>query len=300
MSSHRKAKNSLKNYYGYMNSLSETAYLVAMYRAIESARPDALFQDPFASILAGGQGKLLAEVFGNQEQAVNLIAVRTYTFDRLILQLLNSTKIDTVVNLGAGLDTRPYRLALPRSLCWMEVDFPEIISYKTEKLQQEQPVCSLARIELDLTNFELRKNLFTEINSKAERVLIITEGLLSYLSEEQVSLLSEEIRSQSHFYWWLFELIAASEIMQTKPSQTQKLFQQYFSNTLQFAPENGLDFFSERGWQVVQFCSLWRESRRLKRGVFLASLLELLMRWFNQKYWQAINQKIGIVLLEKN
>jgi O-methyltransferase involved in polyketide biosynthesis len=62
-----------------MNSLSETAYLVAMYRAIESARSDALFQDPFASILAGGQGRLLAEVFGNQEQAVNLIAVRTYT-----------------------------------------------------------------------------------------------------------------------------------------------------------------------------------------------------------------------------
>jgi hypothetical protein len=45
---------------------------------------------------------------------------------------------------------------------------------------------------------------------------------------------------------------------------------------------------------------MWRESRRLKRGVFFAPLLELLMRWFNQKYWQAINQKIGIVLLEKN
>ncbi|AFZ35909.1 methyltransferase [Stanieria cyanosphaera PCC 7437] len=283
-----------------MNSLSETAYLVAMYRAMESARPDALFQDPFASMLAGGQGKLLAEVFGNQKQAANIIAVRTYTFDRIIEQLLNSTEIDTVVNLGAGLDTRPYRLALPRSLCWVEVDLPEIISYKSQKLQQQQPLCSLERIELDLTNSELRNNLFTKINSKTNQVLVITEGLLSYLSEEQVNLLSEELRSQSHFRWWLFELIAASEIKLIKPSQTQKLFQQYFSNKLQFAPNNGLDFFSERGWKIAQFYSMWQESRRLKRGVFLAALLELLMRCFSKKYWQAINQKIGIVLLEKN
>lgn len=281
-----------------MNSLSETAYLVAMYRAIESVRPDALFNDPFASILAGGQGRLLAEVFGNQEQAANLIAVRTYTIDRIIEQLLQSTTIDTVVNLGAGLDTRPYRLNLPRSLNWLEVDFPEIISYKTQKLQTEQSLCNLKRIELDLTDPQARSSLLTKINLTTKQVLVMSEGLLSYLPEAQVSCLTEELRKQSHFRWWLFELVSASEIKST--SQKQKLFQQYFSSTLQFAPDNGLEFFSQRGWQIAQFHSMWQESRRLKRGVAFSAFLEFFMRWLAKKQWQALNQKIGIVLLKQN
>jgi methyltransferase (TIGR00027 family) len=282
-----------------MNSISETAYLVAMYRAIESARRDALFQDPFAEILAGGQGKLLAEVFGNKQEVANIIAVRTHIIDGSIAQLLKSTNIDTVVNLGAGLDTRPYRLALPRSLHWIEVDLPEILSYKTQKLQHQQPFCSLERVNLDLANSELRQAFFAKINSQASQVLVLTEGLLSYLSEEEVSLLTNELQQQSHFQWWLFELATASGCEQTRLSQRQKLFQQYFSGTYRFAPENGLDFFCERGWKVARFCSLWQESRRLKRGVPFAAWLELLMRCFAKKYWQAINQRIGVVLLEK-
>lgn len=93
-----------------MNKICETAYLVAMYRAIESERPDALFLDPFARLLASGQGQVLVAMLGDKKQAANLIATRTHFFDRTIEQLARSQQIDTVVNLGAGLDTRRYRL----------------------------------------------------------------------------------------------------------------------------------------------------------------------------------------------
>ncbi|MEH1794054.1 class I SAM-dependent methyltransferase [Nostoc sp.] len=134
-----------------MINLAETAYLVAMYRALESERIDALFKDPLARMLAGGKGEMLVEVIGEKDKITNAIAIRTYVIDHLILQLVNSQNIDTVINLAAGLDTRPYRLPLDASLRWIEVDLPEIIAYKEQILKDQQPLCSLERVQLDIT-----------------------------------------------------------------------------------------------------------------------------------------------------
>ncbi|VEP17098.1 S-adenosyl-L-methionine-dependent methyltransferase [Hyella patelloides LEGE 07179] len=288
-----------------MNKISETAYLVAMYRALESERPDALFRDSWARLLAGGKGLILAEMLGAKTQAANIVATRTYLIDRTLEQLIRSQPIDTVVNLGAGLDTRPYRLSLPPSLQWIEVDLPDILLYKETQLQKLKPLCQLKRVRLDLANLELRKVLFAEISATAGEVLVITEGLLSYLSEEQVSLLAEDLRRQPNFRWWLFELISAFGRAQIPLQWRERLFHQYFSNNnntsvFLFNPEQGLDFFQQRGWKIARFYSAWKESRRLKRGLKFAALLELLLRWFARQYWQALEQQIGVALLERS
>jgi methyltransferase (TIGR00027 family) len=287
----------------FMNKICETAYLVAMYRAIESERPDALFRDPFARLLASGQGQVLVAMLGDKKQAANLIATRTHIIDRTIEQLARSQQIDTVIDLGAGLDTRPYRLCLPRSLQWIEVDLRDIFVYKEDKLKYQRPVCSLKRFQLDLSNPGLRKSLFAEINATATNVLVLTEGLLSYLPEEQVSLLAEDLKEQPNFRWWLFELISAFGLQKLPLDRREQLFNQYFSenntSVFLFAPEHGLDFFHQRGWRTSEFKSFWQESRRLKRGVRFAAFLEWMMRLFAKQYWQAIDRRIGIALLER-
>ena len=55
--------------------------------------------------------------------------------------------VDLVVNLAAGLDTRPYRMALPPSLRWVEVDLPDILDYKEEILAGAAPACALERVQ---------------------------------------------------------------------------------------------------------------------------------------------------------
>ena len=116
--------------------VTDTALWVAVYRATETKRPDALFQDPFAELLVGSRGK---DIENQMNQATNIIqflswsvVMRTCVIDQLILEQIKEG-IDTVVNLGAGLDTRPYRLNLPSSLRWIEIDFPHMIKYKEEK-----------------------------------------------------------------------------------------------------------------------------------------------------------------------
>jgi len=56
-----------------------------------------------------------------------------------------------VLNLAAGLDTRPYRLPLAPTLRWVEVDFPDVIAYKQSKLAGERAACGLEQIGVDLT-----------------------------------------------------------------------------------------------------------------------------------------------------
>ena len=42
-----------------IRGVSDTAFMVAAWRAAESARPDALFNDPFAARLAGEHGRAI-------------------------------------------------------------------------------------------------------------------------------------------------------------------------------------------------------------------------------------------------
>ena len=65
---------------------------------------------------------------------------RTYLFDQFITEQVEEG-VDLVLNLAAGLDARPYRMALPPSLRWVEVDLPELLTYKEEVLAGEKPVC---------------------------------------------------------------------------------------------------------------------------------------------------------------
>jgi methyltransferase (TIGR00027 family) len=287
-----------------MNSISQTAYLIAMYRALETERPDALFRDRFAHSLAGGQGQLLFEVFGRNQAAVDAIAVRTRVMDELITDLVQTSRVTTVLSLGAGLDARPYRLPLPVSCQWIEVDIPEILEVKQTHLQGATPVCGLERMGLDLADTEQREKLFERVSdSSSNQVLILTEGLLSYLSETQVRLLAGELYRYSNFGWWLFEVITADLLQRSQSYWNQKLFTQYFGGenapNLLFAPENGIEFFQPLGWQPTIFRSTWEEMHRFGRGTIASNTLRVLTGWFAKERAEKIRQQSGIVLMQR-
>ena len=81
---------------------------------------------------------------------------------------------DLVVNLAAGLDTRPYRMPLPPSLRWVEVDLPDILDYKEEILGDARPVCAAERVRLDLSNEDGRRGLFGDLGRRARQVAVIS------------------------------------------------------------------------------------------------------------------------------
>jgi len=106
-----------------LRNISDTARWVAWYRALESERKDAWFHDPLARRLAGERGARIATEMGAQGRAAWGFVARTVVIDRFVTQCIGEGA-QLVVNLAAGLDTRPYRMTLPRTLRWIEVDLP--------------------------------------------------------------------------------------------------------------------------------------------------------------------------------
>ena len=153
-----------------IRNISDTANWAAVYRARETERPDALFRDPFARRLAGERGERIFETLPAKDRQSWAWVMRTYLFDQLISQQV-AKGADLVVNLAAGLDARPYRMSLPSSLVWVEVDLPEILAYKEGVLKNDTPSCVLERVRLDLADVTARRRLFEQLGHRARRAL---------------------------------------------------------------------------------------------------------------------------------
>ncbi|MDB6164558.1 MAG: SAM-dependent methyltransferase, partial [Xanthomonadaceae bacterium] len=98
-----------------IRDVSDTALWVAVYRAMESERTDALFNDPYARRLAGERGQTIVDTMPRGKTMSWPMVVRTAVMDEIILRCV-AQGATTVLNLAAGLDARPYRLALPAAL----------------------------------------------------------------------------------------------------------------------------------------------------------------------------------------
>jgi O-methyltransferase involved in polyketide biosynthesis len=114
--------------------------------------------------------------------------------------------VDLVVNLAAGLNTRPYRMTLPAELTWIEVDLPEILDYKEEILGTEKPACMVERVRLDLADRAARRALFATLGKRSSRGLVISKGLIIYFSAEEAGALAEDIANVASFEHWAVDI----------------------------------------------------------------------------------------------
>lgn len=246
-----------------IRNISDTARWVAYYRAMETDRPDALFRDPYARKLAGERGEqIVRSLRGGLRMSWSMI-VRTALIDEMLQRTISAEGVDLVLNLAAGLDTRPYRLALPAPLQWVEVDLPEMIAYKSEMLAQETPRCRLERVSLDLSDETKRRDLFAQIDANCRRAFIITEGLLSYLDDEQVAGLARDLHASSHFQFWLTDL-ASPKVRQVMNRYWGKQLRAA-NAPMKFAPAAGEEFFRPYGWESIEFRGFFQASRELNR-----------------------------------
>ena len=282
---------------GPITHVSDTARWVALYRAMESERPDALFRDPYARRLAGERGEQILRTMRKGTSWAWPMIVRTAVMDEVILRAIARDGVDTVVNLASGLDTRPYRLSLPPALRWFDVDFPAVIAYKREQLRGERPVCVLEYAAADLTNAAERRALFARVGAATRAALVISEGLLIYLTAEQVTGLATELHGQPSFRWWLIDLASPAllKMMETSWGQAVAAGDAPF----QFAPAEGTQFFEASGWREAEYRSTWGESLRLKRSMRFARLWTLVGRFAPKRRRDEWRRFSGIVLLER-
>jgi methyltransferase (TIGR00027 family) len=222
--------------------------------------------------LAGERGRRIART---RPDGAWVVAIRTVLINAFLRSAISSG-IDTVINLGAGLDTRPYRMDLPSSLQWVEVDHPSLIESKAAQLSTEVPACSVERVGLDLADRDACRELFRRIWTTTTRAMVLAEGVIGDLSVDEAGGLADDLRAQPGCELWVIDYFSPRLL-----GAYQKR-QRHANVPVRFDPPRWETFFTEHGWRIREIRFLGEESRRLHRPVPL-SPLDKLMRLFTSR-----------------
>ncbi|WP_228821554.1 SAM-dependent methyltransferase [Nocardia cyriacigeorgica] len=167
-----------------------TAIGVAMIRMRESLRPDRLYDDPLAAVFVdaartGFDDERWArfEALADQFYEARSVAVRLVDDD---IRDGIAAGCEQIVLLGAGLDTRAFRLGLAPGIHFFELDLPELFAFKEPLLASHdaRPTCVRRVVAADL-----REDWAKAVRESGFRVdwptQWIDEGVLGYLPREQ-------------------------------------------------------------------------------------------------------------------
>lgn len=178
--------------------VSMTALAVCALRAHESKKPEneRLIFDPLASKLCGSDLpdiNLLSEAQTGKSTDfwIDFLAVRTRWIDDMLVALTPKQ----LVILGAGLDCRAYRLEALRAVPTYEVDFPEVLAAKQTLLQDEAPLAELRTVKANLSINDWVKELCTAGLRADHPSVWLLEGLVGYLTQEELAELFGRVRT---------------------------------------------------------------------------------------------------------
>jgi methyltransferase (TIGR00027 family) len=236
-----------------LDAVAKTSLLTAAMRAVETNRSEnegRLFTDPFAEVLAGSEGFSILEQARAEVGDEPTIPLRTGYFDDRLIQGL-AQGIKQIVILAAGMDTRAYRLSFPDDTRVFELDRPEVLSYKQEKLGNTLPLCIRYAVGVDLRE-EWQSKLIQAGMNPTERALWLVEGLLVYLDEAAVSTLFEKINSLSApNSILLFDVVGRSLLDSQYTAKLLHFFSEKLGAPWCFGVDEPEKFMEQFGWTAA-------------------------------------------------
>ncbi len=189
--------------------VSDTAFMVATYRAMETERRDPLFRDPLADKLAGAYGrKIVTDLPRRAGFGQWFVAIRTRIIDAFIEAAARPRRRHrpqsgrrprhAPLSHGPAADAALDRGRLPQN-------------HRLEEhaaLGSETPRCQLERIALDLADRPARQQLFARIAGASSQTLVLTEGVILYLTTDEAGSLADDLKAQAAFRYWIIDYLS--------------------------------------------------------------------------------------------
>lgn len=231
-------------------AVAATGLLAAAVRAEESARHERLFTDAFAERLAGDDGRqLLADFVAATGQAPAEIIIRTRFFDEALLAAQDGG-VSQVVIVAAGMDARAYRLAWHAGTTVYEVDQPQVIAAKDERLDGARPRCRRVAVGVDLADDwpkALRSNGF----DPSVRTAWLVEGLLQYIDASAVDTLFARIDALSAPGSVVLYNVVGKALLESPILQSTREFMRGLGAPWVFGTDASAALVEDRGWTAV-------------------------------------------------
>jgi len=224
-----------------------TSLWVAAWRADESERPDALFHDSHARTLAGPEGfKLLETARDLALLEVPFVPVRTIFFDQRIV------RGSQVVILGAGMDARAFRLQWRTGSRVFEVDLPEVLALKEQRLGGVAPRCIRIPVPANLTGDWVAALEGRGFHPELPSVWLL-EGLLLYLDESLVRSLLAQIDALSAAGSTLLADVIGWTMLWMPQLQPLHEFLRELDAPWKFGTDEPEELLEPLGWEVTAY-----------------------------------------------
>ncbi len=170
-----------------LRGVSETLLIPLAARALMTRRDPENFVDPLSAKFLQMLGEESSRFESDRWNMAGACA-RTTILDREVRKALQGAQPTVVVNLGAGLCSRYWRLGTPAGVRWIDVDLPDVIEIKRQLIRACQADMGISQagwssIPADVTGTAWLEEI---ARTADERVLVIAEGLLMYLPELEV------------------------------------------------------------------------------------------------------------------
>ena len=186
---------------------------------------------------------------------VNMACRKRFIDDKLKEAL---DDIDAVVILGAGLDTRAYRLTRQVRMPVFEVDLPVNIAMKAKTVRRVlgEPPLSVRLVALDFESDDLLTSLAEHGYRTDYRAFFICEGVTQYLTEDGVRRTLEGLRAAAPGSRLVFTYVRRDFIDGTNRYRTRTLYrttrQRHQLWQFGLEPDEVAGFIADYGWRLVE------------------------------------------------
>lgn len=252
---------------------SKTAETVAMVRASESKRPEneRICNDPYAirfisqevlNFAANNPEKYRA-FLAQSERLVpgvrNSVVARVRFFDDIVKSSIDDG-LEQLVILGAGYDTRAYRIEGLDKIKVFEIDHPNTQKIKIEKIKEifnslpDHVIYIPVNLEVDKWGQQLLESKY----DGSKKTLFILEGLLMYVSPEAVDeILSFIVHNSGKGSAILFDYIPLSVVDGTCELEAGQNWQKGVTDAgepFKFGIKDGSteSFLTQRGFMKIR------------------------------------------------
>jgi methyltransferase (TIGR00027 family) len=174
-----------------VSSVGYTALLVAGWRALHAASPEPLVRDDYAKdFIAASADPYLTAQLADPETSEGatafprLYGVQTRFFDEFFMSAADRGLRQAII-VGAGLDSRAYRLAWPSGTTVFEIDRPKVLEFKRHVLAEHEAEPTARRIDVAA---DLRSDWSIPLGAagfdRQQPTAWSVEGLLPYLTAD--------------------------------------------------------------------------------------------------------------------
>lgn len=252
-----------------MQPVSQTAFYCAGVRAQDAERPAPLVGDRFAHLFLGDDGRAVFEQFRGLDRPHASNITRCRVIDDLLRQRLLDDAARPVVLLGAGFDSRPFRLTGGH---WLELDAEPVLARKDAILPVTRSPNPLERVPVDFTPRALREALARFRG--AAMVTVVIEGVLMYLPPPKVDQLLESLQKVFPRHEILCDLMTA-RFAERYGSEIHQVLQR-LGATMEGLEPRPADRFRSAGYTLASRTSIPLRAAQLKA----LDAPPFVVRWF--------------------